>query len=351
MQKSASNHDRRCAPSTALAIVLTTACAVFTAVPALAATAKPAPVAPPPMAAPAQPVAPAPTTTLDRVRAAGKIVLGYRTDAGAMSSRDASGQPTGYAVALCGKVAEALKANLSLPSLAVEWVAIGAGYADLEQHRVDLICSADKVTLAHRAAASFSIPVFPGGISALLSTSASNDLRLALEERPPPYQPLWRGTPPPALAHRTYAALGGSATLDALKERLTSLRLTASVASVDSYQTGVAAVRKGQVDVLFGDRAQLLEAVAHSADAKDLRVLSRRYAFAPVTSSDIGPELSLAFALARNDDDFRLAVDRALTQRLRRSAIRRVVFGDVRRARRRRLWRSSEARRCRSRTT
>ncbi len=87
---------------------------------------------------PVQPAAPAPTTTLDRIRAAGKIVLGYRTDAGPMSSRDASGKPTGYAVALCGKVAEALKADLSLPSLAVEWVAVGAGYADLEQHRVDL---------------------------------------------------------------------------------------------------------------------------------------------------------------------------------------------------------------------
>jgi polar amino acid transport system substrate-binding protein len=300
MRKSASE------PSIALAIVLSTACAIFTAVPAFAATTKPKPApapAAPTMTEPAQPIAPAPTTTLDRVRTAGKIVFGYRADAGVMSSRDASGQPTGYAVALCRKLAEVLKANLSLPSFAVEWAAIGAGYADLEQHRVDLICSADEVTLAHRAAAAFSIPVFPGGISALVSTSVSKDLRAALEQRQPPYQPLWRGTAPPALAHRTYAALGGSTTLDVLKEHLTSLRLTASVASVDSYQAGVAAVHNGQADVLFGDRAQLLDAAARSPDAKDLRVLSRHFEFA-----------SRALALARNDDDFRLAVDRALTQ-------------------------------------
>jgi polar amino acid transport system substrate-binding protein len=303
MHKSASNQDHRPQRSIAFAILVTAACAVFTAVPALAATAKPAPAAAPAMAEPAQPMAPAPTTTLDRVRSAGKIVFGYRDDAGTMSSRDASGQPTGYAVALCGRLAEMLKANLSLPSLGVEWIAIGAGYADLDQHRVDLVCSADEVTLAHRAAASFSIPVFPGGISALVSTGVSKDLQAALEERRPPYQPLWRGTPPPALAHRTYAALGGSTTLDVLKERLTSMRLTASVASVDSYQTGVAAVHNGQADVLFGDRAQLLEAAARSPDAKDLRVLSTHFEFA-----------SRALALARNDDDFRLAVDRALTQ-------------------------------------
>ncbi len=62
--------------------------------------------------------------------------------------------------------------------------------------------------------------------------------------------------------------------------------------------------------MLFGDRAQLLEAVAAQSDAKDLRVLSRRYA-SPVT---FHVRRRSAFALARNDDDFRLAVDRALTE-------------------------------------
>ena len=55
--------------------------------------------------------------------------------------------------------------------------------------------------------------------------------------------------------------------------------------------------------MLFGDRGQLLQAVARSSAPKNLKVLSRYYAFA-----------AMALALARNDDDFRLAVDRGLTQ-------------------------------------
>jgi len=251
-----------------------------------------------PQAAPAPP----PTTTLDRIRTAGTIKLGYRVDATPMSYRDASGQPAGYSVALCNKVADQLKHDLSLPSLAVEWVAVTTGFTDLDQHSVDLICAADEVTLAHREKASFSIPVFPGGVSALLRTDAAQALQHALEERRPPYQPLWRGTPPPTLEHRTYSALVNSTTLDALKSQIAKMQLTANVESANTYDAGLAAVVDGRTDVLFGDRAQLLQAVQRSVARKDLRVLTRHYTFA-----------AQALAVARNDDAFRLAVDRALT--------------------------------------
>ena len=228
-------------------------------------------------------------------------MLGYRTDAAPMSSRDASGQPAGYSVALCGKVADALKAELSLPSLAVEWVAVSGGYADIEQRKVDLVCAADEVTLAHRAVASFSIPVFPGGVSALVRADAADALQRTLEERPQPYQPLWRGTIPSALQNRTYSAIGGSAMLETLKARIASMHLTASVAPVDSYETGVAAVLRA-VRTCCSASVRNCCRPCSAARRSDLRVLSRHYTFA-----------ALALALARNDDDFRLAVDRALT--------------------------------------
>jgi ABC-type amino acid transport substrate-binding protein len=288
-------------------MALVGACALTTvtvAVPVDAAS-KPAPA--PAMAAPTSapaPVAspPPPATTIERIRSTGKLTLGYRPDAAPMSYRDGAGKPSGYSVQLCTRVADALKAELSLPSLDVRWVAVTAGYVDVQQHAVDLVCADDEVTLAHRFAASFSIPVFPGGTSALVRKDGSADLQRTLEERPAPYQPLWRGTAPPTLSNRTYSAIGGSATLETLMARIVGMHLTASVAPVDTYDAGVAAVLKRRSDVLFGDRAQLLQAVQRSPDAKDLRVLSRHYTFG-----------ALALAVPRNDDDFRLAVDRALT--------------------------------------
>ncbi len=289
------------------AMALATGCALVTVTVAVSVDAASKPTPAPAMAAPTSepaPVAspPAPATTIERIRSTGKLTLGYRPDAPPMSYRDGAGKPSGYSVQLCTRVAEALKAELSLPSLDVRWVAVTTGYVDVQQHAVDLVCADDEVTLAHRYAASFSIPVFPGGISALVRKDASVEFQRVLEERPAPYQPLWRGTAPPTLEHRTYSALGGSATLDVLKERQASMHLTASVASVDSYDAGVAAVLQRRSDVLFGDRAQLLGGVQRNPDAKDLRVLSRRFEFA-----------ASALALPRNDDDFRLAVDRALT--------------------------------------
>ena len=95
-----------------------------------------------------------------------------------------------------------------------------SGFADVTDRRVDIICGADEVTLANRAQASFSIPVFPGGVSALVRTDApmprSSD---ALEERPAPYEPLWRGT---AAADARASHVFGARrlrTMEALKEQ------------------------------------------------------------------------------------------------------------------------------------
>ena len=310
MKTSTSFRPRRTDLGIALAIAFVAACimaALAFVVPARGATKpNPAPAAMPAASEPEMHTAaapPTPTTTLGRVRSTGRIVFGYRPDAMPMSYRDASGQAAGYSVALCNKVADMLRRDLSLPSLAVEWVAIGADFGDVEQQRVDLVCASDEITLTNRARASFSIPIFPGGVSALVRADVAQSLQRALEERRPAYAPLWRGTPPPTLEHRTYSALVGSTTIDALQSRIANMRLTANVEPVASYEAGLAAVVKGSTDVLFGDRAQLLQAVQRSAAAKELRVLAPHYTFA-----------ALALALARNDDDFRLAVDRALTR-------------------------------------
>ena len=285
---------------------LCTLLCVVSAVATTSAQAAPKPTPPPPSAPPAaavEPVVPPVSVfAVDRIRAAGKLVIGYRTDAAPLSSRAASGNPSGYSIELCRKVADALKAELGAPSLAVDWVAVGAGFADVQERRVDMICAADEVTQANREQVSFSIPIFPGGVSALVRANAPKALEQALEERPKPYEPLWRGTPPPTLEHRTYSALVGSATMEGLKDRIAELRLTASVQPVADYDAGIAAVQKSQSDVLLGDREKLLQAVQRNPNAKNLRVLTRHFTF-----------VALALAVPRNDDDFRLAVDRALS--------------------------------------
>lgn len=241
--------------------------------------------------------------TLERIRTSGKIVLGYHADAQPMSYKDPSGQAAGYSVTLCRKVADDVKTELGLAKLAVEWVALApaAGLQELQRGKIDLLCGSEAATLTQRANASFSIPIFPGGISALLRADAAQPFQRLLEERPAPYQPVWRGSTPPVLKNKTMSAVDGTAAADWLKDRAKTFRVIETVDVLDRYETGVEKVINRKSDALFGDRARLLDLAKRSVEAKKLRVLTRHFTFEP-----------LALALARNDDDFRLFVDRSL---------------------------------------
>jgi len=245
------------------------------------------------------------TTTLDRIRASSKLVLGYRNDAPPMSYQDQSGQAAGYSVALCQKIADDIKAELGLQNLVVEWVpsTSAAGVQDVQQGKVDLLCGADVASLAQRANVSFSAPIFLGGTSALIRSDASKDFHSALENRPVPYKPVWRASPSSPLQHKKISVVAGTPVASHIKDRLSKLQIAGTIQTVNSYEDAVAQVAKRNSDVLFGDRARLLSLAKNNADASKLRVLTRHFTYEPI-----------ALSLARNNDDFRLIVDRSLSQ-------------------------------------
>ncbi len=134
--------------------------------------------------------------TLDRVRETGKLVLGYRVDARPFSYQDASGKAIGYSVALCEKVAAEVKAELGLPELALEWVPVTLDqrFQAVAQGKIDLMCAADTATLERRKEVSFSLPIFPSGIAAVLRADAPAPLQDVLAGRPAS-GPIWRASP------------------------------------------------------------------------------------------------------------------------------------------------------------
>lgn len=240
--------------------------------------------------------------TLDRVKT-GKLALGYRTDGLPFSYKDASGNADGYAVQLCKDVAEKLKADLGISDLAVEWVPVTAEdqFRAIQEGKIDLLCGAAE-TLTSRKDADFSVPIFPGGIGALLRADAPLGLKEVLAGRPPS-GPLWRGYPAQVLEKQVFSVVAGSPAEKWVKDRLNQLQLTADVVPVDSYDAGIERVLDRRSSVFFAERSILLDATRRNASANDLLVLDRRFTYAPI-----------ALALERNDSDFRLAVDRALSQ-------------------------------------
>jgi putrescine:ornithine antiporter len=252
-------------------------------------------------AAPPKPAA----MTLDRIRAAGKIKIGYRTDARPFSFKDESGNAAGFTVALCTAVADAIKADLALPQLAVEWVPVTAAdrFQVLKDGGIDLLCGADTETLGRRKDVAFSTPIFPGGIGALVRADAPPRLTEVLTGQKMVQQPQWRANAGQFLQTQVFAVVAGTTTQDWLAKKLSDFQVNAKVNAVDGYEAGVQSVLDRKSNVLFGDRAILLDAAARSSKPGALVVLQHNYTFEP-----------LAIGVARGDDDMRLAVDRTLSR-------------------------------------
>lgn len=242
--------------------------------------------------------------TLDKVKESGKLTLGYRADTRPFAFSD-GGKPAGFSVALCQKVADAVKTELKLPTLAVEFVPLTATdrFQAVQQGRVSLSCGTDTPTLERRALVDFSIPIFFAGTGALLRSDADRRLRDALENRPDPAQPVWRGAPGVFSSKVVFAVLGGTTIEKSLIERLRVRRISVTVMPVGDYAAGVQMVRERRATALFGDRPVLLDAAQRGPDAAELMVLERRFTREP-----------LALALRRGDDAFRLLVDRTLSR-------------------------------------
>jgi len=254
---------------------------------------------------------------VERIRSTGRISIGYLPDARPFSYREGD-KPAGYAVAVCRAVAAEIKTQLGVATLTVEPVATSSGsrLADVQQGKIDLLCSGEPETLKGRETVAYSIPIFVGGISALTRVTAPERLRAALEERPPPYQPQWRGWTPDALDKRSFVVVAGTPAVAWSADRIKAFGLSSKVTTVPNTTEGVVLVAEGTADALFGDRAVLLDAAKNSRGASGLVVLSRRYRFQPI-----------ALALARGDEDFRLAVDRALS-RVYASPTFGMIYGD-----------------------
>ena len=258
------------------------------------------------IAAPAlgqKPSAPA-SPTLARIKQSGKIRFGYQPDARPFAFRDQSGNVAGFTVALCKKVADAVKAELGLQTLNMEWVAVAAAdrFTAVSTGKIDAFCGADTDTWSRRAEVAFSFPVFPGGIGALLRKDAPERLSEILEQKPPS-SPTWRASAGQLLQTQTLAVITGTTAESWLGGKVKEFNLTSKIAPVPTYDTGIAAVLERHASVFFGDRAILLDAIAHNPAGSKLEVLDRLFTYEP-----------FALPLPRGDEVFRTLVDHTLSR-------------------------------------
>ncbi len=62
--------------------------------------------------------------TLEKIARTGEFVVGYRTDASPLSYENADGQPSGYSVDLCRRIAAGVKAHLGKEDIETKFVPV-----------------------------------------------------------------------------------------------------------------------------------------------------------------------------------------------------------------------------------
>jgi ABC-type amino acid transport substrate-binding protein len=222
--------------------------------------------------------------TLDDLKKTGTIRLGVREDTKPFSYIDTDGSAKGYVVDLCLAVVEKLKAAYSLPDLKTEYVKVTTEtrFDAIRQGKVDLLCGPDTVTLKRRETVSFSVPVFITGAAVLYRTDGPSSL----------YD----------LKDKKVGVKSGTTTETVLNGVLKKLDIAAQVVTYDSYEAGAKALGTNEISVFFGDRGILVDLLKASGNDQlklgDLMLSAEIY----------------ALGLRRDDEDFRLAVDRALSQ-------------------------------------
>jgi len=230
--------------------------------------------------------------TLDRIRDTGVIKIGYRSDAPPFSYKSSVSEPAGYTVALCRAVAGQIKDQLKLEKFSIEYVAVGAEdrFKAVQDGKIDLLCGATTATLARRELVDFSLPTFVDGASVLL-----------------------RATGPQTfgdLEGRKVGVRAGTTTEQALAHTVKELKILVETVAVKDHKDGLAKLLNDEISAYFADRAILFFLMAGSGAPEKLFLSEQQFTYEPY-----------ALALQKGDDDFRLAVDRALSRLYRSGAI------------------------------
>lgn len=230
-------------------------------------------------------------STLARIRDRHAIVLAYRDGAAPFAFKDRDGHVRGYSVELCLRIATAIREQLRLPDLAVQWMPVDAAtrVEAVAAGRADAECGTTTITLSRMERVDFSVPIFVDG-GTLVVRSGSPVHRVG------------------DLAGRRVAVISGTTTEQALRAALDLAEAKATIVFVARPEEGAAMVRQERADAYAGDRIVLTQLAMRASGALD--VLSDDFSFEPY-----------AIVVGRDDPDFRLAVNRALVALYKRGDI------------------------------
>lgn len=232
---------------------------------------------------------------LDRVRKEQTIRIAYREDAPPFSMKGSGAEPSGYIVDLCRAVTTDMARQLNVPALKIAYVPVTATnrFETIQKGKADILCEATTETLSRRKIVDFSLSTFVDGASIMIRPDGPKSFK--------------------ELAGRKIGVLGGTTTEQALRNTLKNQSINAEVVPIKTHDDGIKMLLDNGISAYFADRAILQYQFMKSPAAANL-----------LLSDDYLTTEPYALGLPRGDEDFRLAVDTALSRIYRSGEIVRI---------------------------
>jgi glutamate/aspartate transport system substrate-binding protein len=242
--------------------------------------------------------------TLEQIRKSGEIRVGYRTDAPPLSFNDPSGQPAGYSVELCKRIAAAVKDHLKLKDLKTTLVPLSSEdrLDAIINNRADIECGATTITLSRSEKVDFTLMTFVTG-GGLLTLANSGVDSLA------------------SLSGKSVAVVSGTTSQTALQKYLQKNLIDAKVVVVPDRSEGMKQLQAKKVDAFASDQVVLIGEILSAGDPRAYSLGRDLFSFEPY-----------GLVVRRNDADFRLVANRAIAQLYRSGQIEELFdrwFGQV----------------------
>ena len=221
---------------------------------------------------------------LKKIKESGELTLGYRESSIPFSYLDDKAQPVGYSIELCGKVVDAIKAELKMPALKVNRQAVTS------QNRIPLVangtvqleCGSTVNNAERQAQVGFSVTSFIVATRFVAKKSANYK---TVED----------------LKGKTVACTSGTNTVKRVRELNEARGLNMTILNGKDHAESMLLVTSGRAEAFFEDDILLTGMVASSADPTGYVLSTEGYSVDPY-----------ALMFAKDDPEFKRLVDNTL---------------------------------------
>ena len=234
--------------------------------------------------------------TLQKIKQSGAITIGHRDSSIPFSYYDQNQHPVGYAMDICAKVVDAVKAKLKMPNLKVNLLPVTSSTRIplMANGTIDLECGSTTNNAERKQQVDFGMTYFVVKYRYVAKKSAHMD-KIA------------------DLKGKTVVSTSGTTDLKALNELNTSRNFGMNILTANDHAAAFLMVESGRAAAFLMDDILLSGLVANAKKPGDFHISSESLGLEPYS-----------LMLRKDDPEFKKVVDDAMTRLYKSGEIHRI---------------------------